>query len=149
MMVPALSVKQPWASLIASGEKTIETRTWCTGYRGPLVICSSAMPKGQGVTRRALCVVFLQHCRIMTKEDEHAAFTEVYDRAKAWEFARERRISLQAISDVRGRLGIFPLSLPEHEFFTPEERLLAYRWLAWAKEKGMLDRITELGTRLT
>lgn len=37
-----LSVKQPWASLIASGRKTIELRTWCPKYRGPLIICAGA-----------------------------------------------------------------------------------------------------------
>jgi len=28
-----LTVRQPWANLIASGRKTIETRTWSTNYR--------------------------------------------------------------------------------------------------------------------
>ena len=37
----AISVRQPWAGLIASGQKTIETRTWETRYRGPLLIASS------------------------------------------------------------------------------------------------------------
>lgn len=35
-----LSVKQPWAEFIASGRKTVETRTWRTKYRGPLLICA-------------------------------------------------------------------------------------------------------------
>ena len=30
----ALSVKQPWANKIASGEKSIETRYWKTDYPG-------------------------------------------------------------------------------------------------------------------
>jgi hypothetical protein len=30
----ALSVWEPWASMIASGVKTIETRSWQTSYRG-------------------------------------------------------------------------------------------------------------------
>ncbi len=38
----ALSIKQPWAHYIASGQKTIETRTWETKYRGPLLICAGA-----------------------------------------------------------------------------------------------------------
>jgi len=37
----ALSVKQPWATFIAWGRKTIEIRSWTTRYRGPLVICAS------------------------------------------------------------------------------------------------------------
>ena len=34
----ALTIRQPWASLIAAGVKTIETRSWRTSYRGPLAI---------------------------------------------------------------------------------------------------------------
>ena len=34
----ALSLWQPWASAIALGAKRIETRGWCTLYRGPLAI---------------------------------------------------------------------------------------------------------------
>ena len=34
----ALTVLQPWASLIAIGAKRIETRSWYTNYRGPLAI---------------------------------------------------------------------------------------------------------------
>lgn len=34
----ALTLWQPWASLIALGVKTIETRSWSTSYRGPLAI---------------------------------------------------------------------------------------------------------------
>jgi len=36
--VRALTVRQPWASLIACGAKTIETRSWKTSYRGSLLI---------------------------------------------------------------------------------------------------------------
>jgi activating signal cointegrator 1 len=34
----ALTLWQPWASLVAFGVKTIETRSWSTKYRGPLAI---------------------------------------------------------------------------------------------------------------
>lgn len=34
----ALSLTQPWATLVAIGAKRIETRTWPTTYRGPVVI---------------------------------------------------------------------------------------------------------------
>jgi len=36
----ALSTRQPFAALIASGQKRLETRTWSTDYRGPLLICT-------------------------------------------------------------------------------------------------------------
>lgn len=34
----AITLSQPWASLVALGVKTIETRSWGTTYRGPLAI---------------------------------------------------------------------------------------------------------------
>ncbi|RYX84273.1 ASCH domain-containing protein [bacterium] len=34
----AISLWQPWASLIAIGAKRVETRGWSTSYRGPLAI---------------------------------------------------------------------------------------------------------------
>lgn len=41
----ALSLIQPWASLVASGAKRWETRSWRANYRGPLAIhASAAMP---------------------------------------------------------------------------------------------------------
>ena len=34
----ALTLWQPWATLVAIGAKKIETRSWKTNYRGPLAI---------------------------------------------------------------------------------------------------------------
>jgi len=34
----ALTLWQPWASLLAGGGKMFETRSWKTNYRGPVVI---------------------------------------------------------------------------------------------------------------
>jgi hypothetical protein len=36
--VKALTLTQPWAALVALGEKRFETRSWRTDYRGPLAI---------------------------------------------------------------------------------------------------------------
>jgi len=37
----AISLWEPWASLIMCGAKTIETRSWYTKYRGPLLVCAA------------------------------------------------------------------------------------------------------------
>ena len=37
-----ISLLQPWASLVVAGHKKIETRSWNTKYRGPLLIHASA-----------------------------------------------------------------------------------------------------------
>lgn len=44
--MPALTLHQPWAQLVAIGEKRVETRSWKTSYRGLLAIHAGAtIPK--------------------------------------------------------------------------------------------------------
>jgi hypothetical protein len=44
--IKAFTVLQPYASLLTSGIKTIETRTWSTGFRGWLLICAGKRELG-------------------------------------------------------------------------------------------------------
>jgi len=50
--VKALTLTQPWATLVAIGAKRYETRSWGTDYRGPLAIHAA---KGFPMWARALC----------------------------------------------------------------------------------------------
>lgn len=43
----ALSLWQPWASLIVNGSKSVETRSWSTSYRGPLLIHAAKQWNGE------------------------------------------------------------------------------------------------------
>lgn len=40
----ALSIKQPWATLVVAGLKTIEIRRWSTQVRGPVFIHAAKIP---------------------------------------------------------------------------------------------------------
>ena len=52
----ALTLTQPWATLIALGQKRIETRSWATSYRGPLAIHAAAgYGKGGMRGHKAIC----------------------------------------------------------------------------------------------
>lgn len=53
----ALTLTQPWASLIALGAKCIETRSWSTRYRGPLAVhaAKGLGPVGRRRGLHALC----------------------------------------------------------------------------------------------
>lgn len=44
----ALSIIQPWTSLIATGIKDIENRTWRTSFRGEFLLHASAKPLSAG-----------------------------------------------------------------------------------------------------
>lgn len=43
----AITVWQPWASLLATGKKHIETRSWRTNYRGEILIHAAKKPYSQ------------------------------------------------------------------------------------------------------
>lgn len=50
----ALSVRQPWASLLICGLKTIEIRSWETDYRGSLFIHAARRVNERAMERFAL-----------------------------------------------------------------------------------------------
>jgi hypothetical protein len=52
--VKAISLLQPWASLVVMGYKKFETRSWNTQYRGRLLIHASAR---RDATGKSLCTV--------------------------------------------------------------------------------------------
>ena len=40
----AITIRQPWASLLVLGYKVFETRSWKTSYQGPIAIHAGLMP---------------------------------------------------------------------------------------------------------
>src|SRR6266478_115294 len=85
----ALSLWQPWASLIYDGRKTIETRSWEMRHRGPLAIhaaktvdktaCDEFGYDWRDIPRGAmLCIVAVQGCvkfpHPLAKPDEYGDF---------------------------------------------------------------------------
>jgi hypothetical protein len=54
----AITLTQPWATLVAIGAKTIETRSWRTNYRGPLAIHAAMGWKKENVKLTVLCEPF-------------------------------------------------------------------------------------------
>lgn len=102
-----LAIRQPWATLIAEGTKTIEVRTWRTVYRGPLLIVASGEPYHLlDVDRNSLtlptqcqvCTVDLIDCRPLTPGDFAAACVPDSDPDAApgyfaWELANPRHVA--------------------------------------------------------
>lgn len=104
----AISLKQPWANLVATGKKTIETRKWKTSYRGEIVICSSQKPS---ITPAgyALCTAELYHIEPMKKEHEENACIKVYPGAYSWFLKNIKQFEIPI--PIKGKLGIFTLEL--------------------------------------
>lgn len=99
-----LSVKHPWCELIASGEKTVEIRTWKTDYRGPLLIASSAAPKW-ALAGKAVCIVDLVDVRPITQDDlENSCCSECWDSDYAWILENARTVPAIPI---KGKLHLY------------------------------------------
>ena len=132
----AISIKQPWANMIALGYKTIETRKWKTNYRGPLLICASKtvdhraamtaydleperfsrghfnQPRGV-----AICLVDLMGCTrtydcSVLELDELAkkACCEVTPFMCCWHLENVRRLKAP-LPQVKGKLSLFNVEL--------------------------------------
>lgn len=118
----ALSLRQPYASFIAIGRKTIETRTWSTNYRGKLLIVSSKGKIYKDVPHHglfnlklpfgmALAIVELIDCRPMKKEDEHAAMYPYRPGLYAWVLSDIKKIEPFS---VKGQLRLFEVDYYAH-----------------------------------
>lgn len=106
-IIRGLCLKEPWAGMVASGKKTIETRTWKTKYRGLLLVCASKKPPSD-LAGHAFAVVDLKDCRPMTPADEEAAGGVKADPGRyAWEI--EKLLDLEPFP-IKGRLGLFKLN---------------------------------------
>lgn len=110
----AISIKQPWASLIAVGEKTIECRSWQTHYRGDLLICSSLSKervKFLPLLGKALSVVELYDIQHFTPEDINQAYLPENLIPKALSgYAWKLRLKYEVIPfDVKGKLNFYEI----------------------------------------
>ena len=108
-----LSVRQPWASLIESGRKTIELRSWSTKYRGPvLILAGSGIWRGTehpiGPRGVALCTVDLLDVRPASVGDADSACIVPPDGFDfAWVLGNAR--SVRQVP-VKGKLGLYEAS---------------------------------------
>lgn len=99
--VRALSVRQPWAALIASGEKHIEYRSWSTSYRGPLIIVASKTFDQEVSEYQDLPRVTWTACTI-AKVD----LVYIFDDGDRFHWILENPIPLDPVP-IRGHLGLF------------------------------------------
>ena len=105
----AISIKEPYASYIDRGIKTIETRTWGTNYRGELLLCCS-QDKTSPLSGKAFAVCTLKYIRKMRPRDEKLACCYLYPKALAWILE-----DIKPIKPIKviGKLGLFEVEILE------------------------------------
>lgn len=119
----ALSVRLPWSLFIATGEKSVEYRTWKTSYRGDVLICTSKY-KEAGTFKNKI----LGHSVCLAKIVDCVPFSEEFlDQACMEEMPDEYGYAL-ILEDIRpvkpepvkGKLMIFETDY--HPDFLPYEK---------------------------
>jgi len=102
----ALSVKEPWLSMIVNGTKTIETRTWKLSnafLNKDVLLIGCKNPKGPFSSKMA-CIVTVTECRTMKNRDVSKACCPVYPGAISWILADVRKVNPVRI---KGALGLY------------------------------------------
>ena len=127
----ALTLTQPWASLVALGHKRIETRSWSTKYRGKLYIHAAKgfprsarefadeeqsllperLPRGMIVATARLVDIrgtASRYCEVLSTQERR--FGDYYPGRYAW--VLEDIVPLDKPIPWRGMLGLFNIELP-------------------------------------
>lgn len=112
----ALSIKQPYASLMAMGHKTLEIRSKRTHHRGKFLICASKTIdeeafKRLGISDRAdfptgVCVgtADIIDCKPMMREDVKYAYCDFKEDCYAYQIENAEEVKHYPVS---GQLGFF------------------------------------------
>jgi hypothetical protein len=157
-VIKAISLWEPWASLVARGVRRHDTRTWATEYRGPLAIhaaktlslagaparlCASALGYDWWDTRPLGCVVavaVLKDCKPAHKLDLDTLTRADREGADfgwgrfAFEFTDVR--PLRQPIPLAGRQALFNWTAPadlESLLGAPRDHLAACHQIGWGR----------------
>jgi predicted transcriptional regulator len=109
IVILAISIKEPWASLIVQGKKTLEVRSWATKIRGDILLCASASPPGP-LAGKAFAVVEITDCRKGKKSDSKAACCQVGNEDWVWVLGNVR--PLPQPFAVKGYAKFYQVEMP-------------------------------------
>lgn len=141
MRIKAITLWEPWATLLALGEKVYETRSWGTDYRGPVAIHAAqrwtqaleravmSEPFSGALARHGLwgnmefplgCVVAVADLTAVYRtEDMRAslssqelAFGDYVNGRLAWKLENVRRLTEPV--QAKGKQGLWWWDVPEH-----------------------------------
>ena len=126
-----LTLRQPWATLVAEGIKKYEFRSWKTNYRGKVLIHAGAgidkddMKKYEHMnldfpSRRIIAVVEIEDCLELDKDlnkkiisENNIAYGHKIRNGYAWKLKNIKKIDYD--KEVNGQLGLWNIDLDEEK----------------------------------
>ena len=123
-----ITIKQPWATLIAAGYKKYEFRSWKTKYRGPLLIHAGKGIDSQAMKRfedlnlsypksKIIALVQLEDCILiddifnsqLLNENNKVYGTDDKIGLYAWKLSNIENVNIN--EDIKGRLGLWNIEI--------------------------------------
>lgn len=118
-----ITLKQPWATLVAEGIKKYEFRSWKTNYRGKILIHAGAgvdkkyMEKFKDMNlefpkKRIIAEVEIEDCLELTDDlnkkiisEKNIAYGSKYRIGYAWKIKNAKKINID--EEINGKLGLW------------------------------------------
>ena len=122
-----LTLKQPWATLVAEGIKKYEFRSWKTNYRGKILIHAGTgidkkeLEKFRDLnlefpSKRILAEVEIEDCLELNDElnkkisaEKNIAYGSKYRTGYAWKLINPKKINYD--KEVKGQLGLWNINI--------------------------------------
>ncbi len=122
-----LTLKQPWATLVAEGIKKYEFRSWKTKYRGKILIHAGTgidkkeLEKFKDLnlefpSKRILAEVEIEDCLELNDElnkkiiaEKNIAYGSKYRTGYAWKLINAKKLDYN--KEVKGQLGLWNIDL--------------------------------------
>ena len=122
-----LTLKQPWATLVAEGIKEYEFRSWKTNYRGKILIHAGAgidkadMERFNSLnlvfpSKKVIAIVELVDCLELDDElnekiinENNIAYGSKKRSGYAWKLKNVKKISVE--KEIKGQLGLWNLDI--------------------------------------
>lgn len=126
-----LTLRQPWATLVAEGIKKYEFRSWKTKYRGKVLIHAGTgidkedMKKYDNMnldfpSRRIVAIVEIEDCLELTDElnkkiidENNIAYGSKVRTGYAWKLNNVKKIDYD--KEINGQLGLWNINLYEEK----------------------------------
>lgn len=134
-----LTLRQPWATLVAEGIKKYEFRSWKTNYRGKVLIHAGMgidkedMKKYENMnlkfpSRRIIAIVEIEDCLELNEElnkkiisENNIAYGNKVRTGYAWKLNNIKKINYN--KKINGQLGLWNINLDERNFVCSSENL--------------------------
>lgn len=126
-----LTLKQPWATLVAEGIKKYEFRSWKINYRGKVLIHAGLgidkeeMKKFKNInlefpSRRILAEVEIEDCLELDDDlnkkiinENNIAYGSKYRTGYAWKLKNIKKINVD--KEINGKLGLWNIDLEDFD----------------------------------